>query len=300
MPAADRWPRLPYDAFAPTAHLLHMTLQAIGKLNLRKPFEPQWGNVPLHLGSRGLTTGLVPHQAGGFAVEADFVAHEVRCTTSWGATAGFTLRDASVAETTGALSRALRAVGVDGAVNPLPQEVPDPIPFHEDTRPRPYRRDLVEAWWRILVSVHGVMARFHAGFHGRSPPTAFMWGTFDLREVRFDGRPAPVAAGEGYIRRNAMDASQIEAGWWAGSAAYPRPAFYCFTWPQPPGIERASIRPAAARWDATLGEFLLDHDDLLAGGDPDADLLAFLESTYQAGAALAGWDPALVRAARPR
>jgi len=69
----DPWPALGYPDFAATQHLLHMALQAVGKLKLAEPFEPQWSEVPLWLSSRGLITGPIPYYGG--AYEAEFVAH---------------------------------------------------------------------------------------------------------------------------------------------------------------------------------------------------------------------------------
>lgn len=299
-PAApdEAWPALPYDAFSPTAHLLHMGLQAIGKRTLEKPFEPEWAHVALEVTPRGLTTGLIPARGGAFAVDVDLISHEVRCTTTSGRTGGFPLGPMSVAGFAERVDAMLAAAGIEAPVNPMPQEVPDPVPFDRDRAPRPYDRGLANAWWRILVSVHRVLQRYHARFRGKTQPVGFMWGTFDLRDVRYDGRPASAPPGADLIRREAMDAALIEVGWWSGSPAYPRPAFYGFTYPQPPGIETAAIRPAAARWDPVMGEFLLDYDPLRASPDPDSELLAFFESTYQAGAERAGWDPALVGAGR--
>jgi hypothetical protein len=295
----EDWPALPYKDFAPTAHLLHMGLQAIGKLNLLKPFEPEWAHVAFALTSRGLTTGLVPTGSTAFSVDVDLVAHEVVGATTSGRTAGFALGPMSVADLTRRLVEMLRELGIDATVNPMPQEVPHPIPFPEDRERRPYDRALAYAWWSLLVAAHGVLQRYHARFKGKTQPIGLMWGTFDLRDVRYNGEPASPGPGAGYIRRNAMDAAQIEAGFWPGSEAYPRPAFYAFTFPKPPGLEQASVQPGGARWDAALGEFILDYDDLRASRKPEDDLFAFLESTYQAGAERAGWDPGLLGAAAP-
>jgi len=294
----DAWPALQYEEFSPTARLLHMGLQAVGKLTLLRPFEPEWANVALALTTRGLATGLVPWQGGAFEVEADLVAHEVRCSTTWGRSGGFALRPMSVADFHRALLGALRGAGVEVSVNTRPQEVPEPVPFDQDTEARPYDRVLAQAWWRVLVSVHEVLERYHARFRGKTQPIGFMWGTFDIRDVRYSGRPVPEAASMGYIRRNAMDEELVEAGWWTGSPTYPRPAFYSFTWPKPAGIEQAAL-PSKARWDGAMGEFLLDYEDLRAARNPGEELLAFFESSYEAGATRAGWPQGLVGAARP-
>lgn len=297
---ADPWPALSYEEFKPTMYLLHMGMQAIGKLKLTGPFEPHWANVPLWLTSRGLTTGPIIYKTGTFSVDIDLIDHQIICTSSWGQTGKFALAPTSVAELTGNLFKTLHGMGIDVKVNLMPMEVPKPIAFDQDTESRLYNATLANTWWRIMVSIHRVLLRYHARFTGRTPSIGFMWGTFDLRDARYKGTPLPATGtNSDYIRRNAMDDAQVEAGWWCGNPAYPRPAFFSFTYPQPAGIEQAKIEPSAAHWNATLGEFIFDYDELRKSQDPDKDLLAFFESTYQAGAKLAGWDSRLISSGKP-
>ena len=71
----EAWPPLSYPDFAATQHLLHMGLQAVGKLKLKEPFEPQWAKVPLWLSSRGLTTGPIHYSGGAYEVTVDLISH---------------------------------------------------------------------------------------------------------------------------------------------------------------------------------------------------------------------------------
>lgn len=295
----DPWPPLPYEDFVASQHLLHMGLQVIGKLKLQEPFQPQWAEVPLWLSGRGLTTGPIPYAGGAYEVTADFISHEVGCATSWGSLGHFKLGPMSVAAFAQHLFDLLRKAGVDVSINLMPQEVPHPISFDQDKQRRPYEAALVNSWWRILLSTQRVMQVFHGRFTGKTQPIGVMWGTLDIRDVRYNGKPASPGPKADYIRRNAMNEELIEVGWWSGSAAYPKPAFYSFAYPQPEGIERASIRPSRSRWDSTMGEFILDYDDLRTSTNPDDDLLSFFESTYQAGAERARWDPTLVGSGAP-
>ncbi len=295
----DPWPALGYADFAPSQHLLHMTLQAIGKLKLQDAFEPQWAEVPLWLTSRGLTTGPIPYKGGAYEVHVDLLSHGVQCTTSWGPEGSFPLGPMPVCSAVSRLLGTLRDAGVETTINMKPQEVANTVPFDQDTEPRAYDAALVNTCWRILLSAHRVMQIFHGRFNGKTQPVGLMWGTLDIRDVRYNGKPASPGEKADYIRRNAMNAELIEVGWWSGSEAYPKPAFYCFTYPQPPGIEQSTILPAAARWETAMGEFLLDYDDLRKSPDPDSDLLSFFESTYQAGAEHAGWDPKLIGSGKP-
>lgn len=295
IPNYEPWPALPYDEFKSTAYLLHMGMQAIGKLKLTGPFEPHWANVALWMTGRGLTTGEIPYATGIFAVDVDLISHEVICTSSWGRISKFKLAPMSVAEFTKTLFKNLLNIGVEIAINQTPQEVTNPIAFDQDTDKRPYNAELANAWWRILVSSHRIMQRYHARFTGITPPIGLMWGTFDLRDARYVAEHVPTTGvNSGFIRRNAMNDAQVEVGWWAGNDVYPRPAYFSFMYPAPNGIEQAKIKPATAKWDPSLNEFILDYDDVRTSKHPEDDLLAFFESTYRAEAERAGWDPELI------
>jgi hypothetical protein len=295
----EPWPSLSYPDFASAQHLLHMGLQAVGKLKLKEPFEPQWSGIPLWLTSRGLTTGPIPYSGGAYEVTLDLISHHVGCATSWGFSGHYELASMSVAKFVEKLFDILSKAGIHASINLKPQEVPNAVPFDQDLLIRTYDPARADAWWRILLSTQRVMQVFRGRFKGRTQPIGLMWGTLDIRDVRYNGKPAAPGEKADYIRRNAMNEELIEVGWWSGSAAYPKPAFYSFTYPQPKEIENARVAPASARWESTMGEFLLDYDDLCNSKDPDGDLLSFFESTYNAGAQSAGWDPHLVGSGRP-
>ena len=292
------WPELPYEEFAPTAYLMHMITQVVGKLKLATSFEPQWANVPLWVTSRGLVTGPIPNGAGTFNVDVDLIAHVLTVATSWGTTGGFSLGPSSVADAFTRIMAILKETGVETAIDPMPQEIANPIRFDQDTALRPYDKALANAWWRILVSSQRVMQRYRARFEGKTPPIGLMWGTFDLRDARYTGPYLPPSApNTGYIRRNAMNQAQIECGWWHGGPNHPKPAYYSFTFPQPAEIAQSTLKVGA--WNGAMGEFILDYDDVRTARDPEAELYAFLESAYDVGAKLAGWDPALLGSGKP-
>jgi hypothetical protein len=295
----DPWPPLSYPDFAGTQYFLHMGLQAIGKLKLKEPFQPQWSAVVLWVNARGLTTGPLHYAGGAYEVSVDLISHETVCVTSWGRSERFALASMSVAAFVGRLFDLLHKVGVDVSINLMPQELANPIPFDQDKAPRPYERVMANHWWRILLSTQRVMQVFKGGFQGKTQPIGLMWGTLDIRDTLYNGKPASPGVKADYIRRNAMNAELIEMGWWSGNAGYPKPAFYSFTHPQPAGIEGSKIRPPGARWDVAQGEFLFDYDELRKSKDADGDLLAFYRSAFEAGAALAGWDSHLMGSGRP-
>jgi hypothetical protein len=295
----DPWPSLSYPDFADTHYFLRMGLQAIGKLKLKEPFQPQWSGILLWLSARGLTTGPIHYVGGAFEVSVDLISHETVCATSWGYSERFKLASMSVAEFVERLLDLLKKAGVDVSINLMPQEMPNPIPFDQDKAQRSYEPLMATNWWRILLSTRHVMQIFRGSFQGKTQPIGLMWGTLDIRDALYNGKPASPGAKADYIRRNAMNAELIEMGWWAGGAAYPKPAFYSFTHPQPAGIEDARISPTSARWEPAMGEFILDYDDLCKSKDPNGELLSFFRSAFKAGAECAGWDPNLMGTGQP-
>jgi hypothetical protein len=52
------------------------------------------------------------------------------------------------------------------------------------------------------------------------------------------------------------------------------------------------VRPDAASFSDSFKEFVLPYEDVRRSSDPAAAILEFAESTYDAGARLAGWNKA--------
>jgi hypothetical protein len=282
------WPELPYDAWRDTKDTLHMKLQVVGKLRLAlSPFEPQWSNVPLYVTARGLTTSPLRHDTGEiFDVDVDLHDHRVRVRTGAGRIEEVELRARPVAEFYEELMRALDRADVPVEITTMPSEVPDPIPFTEDTKHAAYDPAWAHRFWRVLATIDAVMKEHHAPFRGRTTPVHFFWGSFDLAVTRYSGRPAP-PHGDDVIMRRSTDAEQVCAGWWPGDHRVAAPTFFAYTYPQPDGIDH---EPG---WSDDMGEFLLPYDDVRTAPDPRRGLLDFLERTYDAGARLAHWDEAL-------
>ena len=79
-------------------------------------------------------------------------------------------------------------------------------------------------------------------------------------------------------------------GFWAGGGAIAYPAYYSYAYPEPGGFASAPVQPAEAFYSQDLREFILPYDVVRQSSDPDATLLAFLQSTYEAAANLASWN----------
>jgi hypothetical protein len=293
--AHDAWPDLPLDAWRDTYATLHMWTQIVGKVRLAlSPPINHWWHVTLYVTARGLTTSPIPYGTRTFAVSFDFIDHNLLIQTSDGTSKSLGLFPRSVAEFYHEFMAALRALHIDVTINTLPQEVPDPIHCDVDDVHASYDPEYAQRCWRILVQTDRVFKAFRGRFAGKCSPVHFFWGSFDLAVTRFSGRRAPERPGADRITREAYSHEVISGGFWPGSGPVQEAAFYAYAAPMPPGFERAAIRPASAWYSTELGEFLLRYDDVRRADDPDAMLLDFLQSTYDAAADLAGWDRAVL------
>jgi hypothetical protein len=289
------WPELPYAAWVDTLDTLHMVLQILGKVRVAlSPKEPEWAHVALYVSARGITTGPVPSSAGLFEVEADLLAHEVAIRTAAGDAARVALRARPVAEFWSEFVDALRSVGIETELPATPQEVPDPIPFPEDTKHHTYDGEAATRFWRVLTLIEPVFEEYRAAFQGKVSRVQFFWGSADLAVTRFSGRPCTPPQDAGLLERVSYDYEQMSVGWWPGNASYPDPAFYAYAYPKPDGIDSAQLDVPGAGWNDQLGEFILRYDDVRTAAAPEAELRRFLDSTYAACASRAGWDPNLV------
>jgi Family of unknown function (DUF5996) len=285
------WPELTWPEWSETADTLHMWTQIVGKTRLAlSPLQAHWWNVPLYVSARGLSTAAMPYGDEMLEIEFDFVSHDLRYRLSSGAMLSTPLRAQSVAEFYGEYRRSLAALGVAVQIDSLPCELKTPVRFEEDTQHAAYDAEAAHRFWRVLVRVDRIFQEFSKGFIGKVSPVHFFWGSFDLAVTRFSGRRAPERPELDAVMREAYSHEVISVGFWPGNGGFGEAAFYCYAAPAPAGLAEAAIRPAAARYDSTLGEFLLKYDDLRAESDPDVALMGFLESTYEAAANLAKWD----------
>ena len=297
-PSAARapWPALPLDAWRETKDTLHLWTQIVGKIRLAlAPMVNHWWQVPLYVNARGLTTSAMPYGGGAVEVRFDFLDDMLHVETSAGATRDLALEPRSVADFYHATMDALRALGVDIRIRPRPVELTDVIAFDRDEVHGAYDAEAARRFWRVLVQVDRVLHAFRGRFIGKCSPVHFFWGSFDLACTRFSGRRAPLHPGgvpncPDYVTREAYSHECISAGWWPGGGLVDEPAFYAYAYPEPAGASTAAIRPTPAAYHSGLREWILAYDAVRASSDPDAALLAFLESTYEVAATLAGWD----------
>jgi hypothetical protein len=291
MAEATGWPELTWDDWKDTAYALHMATQMVGKTRLAlTPLQNHWWNVPLYVSARGLTTSGIPWRGDMLEIEFDLHQHVLELRLCAGAKIQLALEPQSVAEFYGEYREALAMLGVEAKLWPMPVEVADPVRFDRDTAQRPWDRKAVERFHGTLVRVAGLLKQFATGFQGKISPVHFFWGSFDLCCTRFSGRPASGPPRPDRMQQEAYSHEVCSAGWWPGNGGYGRPAFYCYAAPVPAGLAAKAVEPGG--WDAALGEFLLPAEALRAAGDPEAEVMRFLASTYAACADAAAWDRA--------
>ena len=293
----ESWPDLDSPSAERTVASLLLWTQLIGKTRLALcPFENHWWQVPLYVSARGLTT-LSMDAGGGHSidVELDLVAHELRLRDSDGVVETMPLREGPLSGFYAGYEKRLARLGVAPHLYPYAVEIPDRINLATDDRPCSYDADWAGRFFHALLQADRLLKRFRGDFVGKASPVHFFWGGFDLAVTRFSGRPAPPHPGGipnvgNWVMREAYSHEVSSAGFWPGDARMPEPAFYSYAYPEPAGFKQARVRPAAARYEPALGEFVLPYRALRESLAPDADVLAFLHDTYAAAADLAHWD----------
>jgi hypothetical protein len=292
----EPWPSLPLEAWAETYATLHLWTQIVGKVRLaQSPWLNHSWHVPLYVTARGLTTSPIPHDSRSFQIDFDFVAHRLALQSSDGGTGGFALEPQSVATFYARLMAEMGKLGLPVDIYRRPNEVADPIRFDQDETHRAYDAEYANRFWRILVQADRVFKEFRARFIGKCSPVHFFWGAPDLAVTRFSGRRAPEHPGgvpnlPDWVAREAYSHEVSSCGFWPGGGSVPHAAFYSYVYPEPAGFPAEPIKPDAAFYSNDLHEFILPYDAVRQSESPDATLLEFLQSTYEAAANLAQWD----------
>jgi hypothetical protein len=295
---ADQWPSLMVDDWTSTRETLHMWLQIVGKIRLvHLPLINHWWQVTLYVTSRGLTTGAMPSDDAVFDMEFDFVTSVLAIRHSDGRHRTVPLEAKPVAEFYGETLSALDSLGIDSHIVARPNEVDPAVPFAEDYQHAAYDPDAVRAFWRQLVQAHRVLTQFRASFVGKVSPVHFFWGAMDLACTRFSGRSAPEHPGgapncPNWVMEEGYSRELSSAGFWPGGGK--EGAFYCYAYPQPDGFADHPVEPEAAYFSEQDGEFLLPYEAVRTADDPDHAVARFLQTTYEAAAALASWDRAVL------
>jgi hypothetical protein len=290
------WPDLTLSHWEDTRDTLQLWTQIVGKVRLGlMPMINHWWQVALYVSARGLTTSLMPVGNRGLEIEFDFVDHVLDLRTTDGQRQQVALQARSVANFYAATMAALDELGIKVHVLARPSEVVEAIPFDQDEVHRSYDPDPAHRFWLGLVQTHRVMLQFRSGFIGKASPVHFFWGGADLAVTRFSGRTAPKHRGgvpncPDWVQVLAYSHEVSSCGFWPGGEE--EGSFYAYAYPEPEGFGNWPVQPEAAYYDGTLGEFLLPYRAVRTAPDPDAALLSFFQSTYDAAAELGRWDRA--------
>jgi len=291
------WPSLPIAAWQDTYTTLQMWTQIIGKIRLKlTPFINHSWHSTLYVTPRGLTTSSIPSGTRTFEIIFDFIAHELRIETSDGTSKSIPLKPRSVADFYQEVMKALNELDIKVQIWTMPQEVAEAIPFDQDYQHKAYDREYAQRLWRILVQADRVMKTFRSSFIGKCSPVHFFWGSFDLAVTRFSGDIAPQHPGgipnlADRVTREAYSHACSSCGFWPGGGEV-EALFYSYAYPAPEGFKDYSIQPPEAFYSDKMQEFILPYEAVRQASDPDALLLAFFQSTYDAAANLGSWKRA--------
>ncbi len=300
------WPDIPYARWKDTGASLHMWSQIAGKFRLAyTPWQNHSWHATFYVTARGLSSSAVHTHGSSYEVLFDFLDHRLIIHCASGAEASFALEPMSVATFHAQFVEALRSVGAPTRFHGSPNEVPEPVPFVDQTLQGAYDPEAAYDYWCALRAMLPVFSQFRSEFLGKSSPVHLFWGSFDLAVTRFSGRPAPLHPG-GFpalpdaVTQEAYSHEVSSAGFWAGGGGIDEAAFYSYAYPVPDGFAARDIEPAAGYFHEGLGEFVLPYEAVRLAKNPEGDLLAFLRTTYAAAADLANWDRAsLDRSASP-
>ncbi len=297
-PRTEPWPPLALRAWQETYVTLHLFSQIVGKVRMvQTPWINHSWSVSLAVSPRGLTTGWVPHGDETLEIELDFLSHTLEVSTSRGGRRSFALENRSVAGFYRELMEALDELGVPVDIVEIPNEMEGVTPFSKDEEHATYDPDAAHRLWRILLATQRVFTRFRTRFVGKVSPVHFFWGAFDLAVSRFSGEPAPEHPGgipnlPDPVAKEAYSHEVSSAGFWPGNVGGPveEASYYSYIYPAPEGFAEADVSPEGAYWSDELGEWVLPYKAVRSSDDPEATLMSFLQSTYEAAADLAGWD----------
>lgn len=294
------WPALPQAAWSGSCATLQLWTQIVGKIRLAlTPALNHTWNVPLYPTVRGLTTSLMPYGSRSLQIDFDFLAHELVLQTSDDKRATIDLKPMAVATFYQQVMTALEHLGTPVRIWCMPVEMEQAVRFDRDLAPREYDRDHVQRFWRILLQTTRVFNVFRARFTGKVSPVHLFWGALDLACTRFSGRTAPehpsMPGLPDRVTRDAYSHEVSSCGFWPGAPGM-EALFYSYAYPEPPGYAQSPVAPAGASFHPQLGEFVLPYEQMRQSADPDAALLQFLQTTYEAAANGAHWDRAALEA----
>ncbi|NOX87144.1 MAG: hypothetical protein GXO86_14505 [Chlorobi bacterium] len=295
-------PYLPFDKWEKTRITLHLIFQIIGKIRLKAtPRKNHWWYVTLYVSTKGFSTHPIPLPDGINTFEIIINVHKnaVQLQSSTGEEKEIPLRDGyTVSEFYRDILEILKEWGLHPKFINKPLDMGIDKSFDELTAYHHYDRDSIRQFWQMMLWNDGVLKEFSGRFYGKTCPVQIYWHHLDIAVTRFSGKYAPpMDPKTRLLEKDSYSHEVISFGFWAGDDNIPEPAYYAYTAPSPPHLDKEPLQPEQAFWTDANGSpmAILKYKELLKKADPRKTLLDFLESAYQAGAKLANWDMEALR-----
>ncbi len=291
------WPKLSYADCRDTYETLHRWVQIVGKTKMANaPWTNHSWHTTLHVTPSGLSTLPFQNEQGdAVSIELNFSNHTINFRSSSGLELTEPLRSETVASFYQKTQKALEFLNVKAKFDLRPSELDTKERFDKDTVHRSYNPFFVTDFWQALVAIDLTFKEFRAEFAGKSSPSHFFWGSFDLALTRFSGKEAPEHPG-GFpnmpdkVVREAYSDELASFGFFPGNDSFPTPAFYSYAYPEPKGLDQTNLGVEGAYYNKDLREFILPYEEVFASENPKGKLLSFLRACYEAIADKGAWD----------
>ncbi len=290
-------PELPLDQWEKTKMTLHLILQIMGKVRLKMtPRKNHWWYITEYVSSKGFITSSIPCHNGfdTFDIVLNVHKKQLEIETSFGEIKVIKLYDGlTIADFYKKFIDSLTALNINPKIVDRPFDLGIDKPFSEIMEFHHFDFEFIRRFWKTMIWVTGVFKEFSGRFYGKTCPVQIYWHHMDLAVTRFSGREGPPMDPSARLSdKDAYSHEVISFGFWAGDPNVREPAFYSYTYPSPEDLDKTELLPKEATWNDNNGSPMAfyRYDDLLKETDPRKTLLDFLESSYQAGAKLAGWD----------
>ena len=290
-------PELKYVGNEKKKLTLHLFFQILGKVRMCfMPRKNHWWYITLYVNEKGFTTGPMPIEDGfeSFSLTLNILENKVDIFKSTGEIRSFRLeKGLSVADFYNYLISTLKELDINVKINGKPFDLNIDKRFSEITEYHHYNKEYVTTYWKTFLWISSVFKEFSGRFYGKTCPVHLYWHSMDLAVTRFSGKKAPAMPAEARTSdKDAYSHECISFGFWAGDEKVQEPAFYSYIFPAPQGLDQQPLEPENANWIMNNGSpmAVLTYADLQEVDNPRKILLEFLESAYQAGTFLAGWD----------
>ena len=173
-----------------------------------------------------------------------------------------------------------------------PQEVPWSTPLDEDEEHARYDHDRVATYFEAATRAALVLAEFRAPYRGRNTPVNAWWGSSTSPSASSRASPPSRRRTTSSCATRWTHRTSPSAGGLATPTTPRLPSTPTHTRRQT-RFSDGKVSPATAHWDAELGLYVLDWDDVLASADPHAAALEFARSVFAHACTVCEWDPTL-------